>query len=342
MTINKREQLIEAINGIEDFSGTIFVKEKGKIVLERAYGLANISFNIKNEVDTKYGIASGAKLFTAISICKLIDEGRINFNTLLKDCLDKEFCDFDDRITIKHLLTHSSGISDYFNEEDFNDIEEFSDIYVNPPMYMLKNPSDHLKMFKNKPMEFNPGEKFSYNNAGYILLGLIIEQQSGIKFIKYVEENIINKLEMDSTGYFSMDNLPKGFSYGYTKDSKGNLKTNIYSVPIIGGPDGGIITNVCDMDKLWDGLLNYKLLSKEITNELLTPHIHRQNDCYYGYGLYVIKREESIYKYFLMGGDPGAEFMSAVYPNKEIEIIVMCNRDCGASNVAMAVEKLMC
>lgn len=342
MNINKIEKLIEAINSINDFSGTILLKEKGEVVLKRAYGLANISFNIKNEVDTMYGIASGAKLFTAISICQLIEEGKLSFDTLLKDCLNIKFNNFDNEITIKHLLTHSSGIPDYFDEEDCNGIDEISDLYVSPPMYMLKNPKDHLKMFKNKPMEFNPGEKFSYNNAGYILLGLIVEEQSGLGFRKYVEENIIKKLGMESTGYFAMDNLSKGCSYGYTKDSTGNLKTNIYSVPIIGGPDGGIFTNVYDMSKLWNGLLNFKLLSEETTNELLTPHIYQQNDCYYGYGLYVIKREESVYKYFLMGGDPGAEFMSAVYPHKEVEVIVMCNRDSGASDVAMVAEKFMC
>lgn len=342
MTINKIEKLANAIDNIEDFSGSILVTEKGKVVFEKAYGLANIGFNVKNEVNTKYGIASGAKLFTAISICQLIDKGLLSFDTLLKDCLDVKFDNFDDDITIKHLLTHSSGIPDYFDEEDCEGVEEFSDLYVNLPMYMLKNPKEHLKMFKNTPMEFKPGEKFLYNNAGYILLGLIIEKQSGLGFRKYVEENIINKLCLKNTGYFSMDNLPTGCSYGYTKDSKGNLKTNIYSVPIIGGPDGGIFTNVYDMNKVWNGLLNFKLLSEKTTNELLTPHMHQQNDCYYGYGLYVIKRKEDIYKYFLMGGDPGVEFMSAVYPNKDIEVIVMCNRDRGASDAAMIVEKLMC
>jgi CubicO group peptidase (beta-lactamase class C family) len=342
MITNKIEHLIEAINCIDDFSGTIFIKEKEKVIFEKAYGLANISFNIKNELDTKYGIASGAKLFTAISICQLIDGGKLSFDTLLKDCLNIEFNNLDNRISIEHLLTHSSGIPDYFSEEDCNKVEEFSELYINPPMYMLKKPKDHLQMLKNKTMEFNPGEKFSYNNLGYILLGLIVEEQSGIEFRKYVEENIIKKLGMESTGYFSMDKLPKGCSYGYTKDIKGKLKTNIYSVPIIGGPDGGIFTNVYDMSKLWNGLLNFKLLREETTHKLLNPNIHQKNDCYYGYGLYVIKKKNGIYKYFLMGGDPGAEFMSSVYPNTGIEVVVICNRDSGASDAAIAIEKLMC
>ncbi|MBB6625142.1 serine hydrolase [Clostridium gasigenes] len=330
------------INRLEDFSGTVSVKKQNKILLEKAYGLANFSFNVKNKINTKHGIASGAKLFTAIAICQLVDSGLLSFDTLLKDCLNIKYLNYDDRITIKHLLTHSSGIPDYFEEDDINNVNEFSELYQNPPMCMLKTPKDHLKLFKNNPMEFEPGYKFDYTNAGYILLGLIIEEKSGLEFKEYMGKNIINKLKLSNTGYFSIDKLPEGCSYGYTKDHDGNLKSNIYSIPIVGGPDGGIYINVQDMSKVWNALLNFKLLREATTKELLTPHIHCENDCYYGYGIYIIKKENEIYKYFLMGGDPGAEFMSAVYPQNNVEVIVMCNRDSGANDVAMLVENSLC
>ena len=327
------------ISKVEDFSGPVLVKQKKEVLFKEAYGLGEISFNILNEVDTKYGIASGSKLFTAIAVCQLVDQGLISFDTLLKDCLHMEYPHYDDRITIKHLLTHSSGIPDYFEEEDLNAVKEFSEIYQNPPMYMLKSPKDHLKLFKDRPMEFEPGARFDYTNAGYILLGLVVEEQSGLGFREYVEKNIIQQLGMNNTGYFSMDNLPPGCSYGYTKDCNGNLKKNIYSVPIVGGPDGGIFTNAEDMSKLWNGLFDFQLLSKCVTKELLTPHIFCDNDCYYGYGVFIIKRKEEIYKYFLMGGDPGAQFMSSVYPKEAVEVTILCNRDTGASQVGMMIEE---
>lgn len=331
----------ELINELKDFSGTVFMNEDNNILLKESYGLADISFNIKNEVDTKYGIASGAKLFTAISICQLFERGLIEFDTLLKDCLNIDYPKYDDRVTIKHLLTHTSGIPDYFEEEDINEVSDFSELYQNPPMYMLRNPKDHLKLFKDRPMEFEPGSKFDYTNAGYILLGLIVEEQSGLGFKEYVEKNIINKLEMDNTGYFYMDNLPQNCSYGYTTDNHGNLKKNIYSVPIVGGPDGGVFTNSEDLSKLWRGIFKFELLSENMTNELLKPHVLCWNDCYYGYGLYIIKRETGIYKYFLMGGDPGANFISASYPKEKIEVTVLCNRDTGANEVSEIIEDII-
>lgn len=335
-----REAVLE-IEKLNDFSGSISMKEKGEICIQRSYGFSEISFKMKNTNETKYGIASGAKLFTAIAICQLVEKGIVNFNSLLKDCLSINYPRYDDRITIKHLLTHTSGIPDYFEEEDIDLVNDFSELYQNPPMYMLKKPKDHLKFFKNKPIEFYPGEKFDYTNAGYILLGLIIEEQSGMEFTKYVEENIINKLGLLNTGYYSMDNLPDKCATGYTKDSNGDLKKNIYSIPIIGGPDGGIFTNIEDISKVWEGLLNYKLINKKITKELLMPHSYCGGDCYYGYGIYIIKKEEGIYKYFLMGGDPGAEFISSFHPDKKIEITVMCNRDTGANDVSEILEKII-
>lgn len=338
MNINTLKLEIEKMN---DFSGSVLLKEKGNIIFKEAFGFSDISYQIKNKSDTKFGIASGAKLFTAIAICQLIEKGVIGFDTLLKDCLHIPYPKYDDKITIKHLLTHTSGIPDYFEQEDIDSVEDFSEIYQNPPMYMLRSPKDHLKLFKDKPNEFVPGERFDYTNAGYILLGLVIEEQSGKTFTNYVVENIINKLELNNTGYYHMDNLPTNCAYGYTKDSKGILKKNIYSVPIVGGPDGGIFTNTEDMSKVWNGLLDYKLLNKDITQELLKAHIHCGNDCYYGYGLYVIEREDGIYKYLLMGGDPGAEFISSIYPKEEIEVTVMCSRDFGANDLIMLIEKLI-
>lgn len=258
------------IKNMKDFLGVIHIRKARKTIYEKAYGFADISNERWNNINTRFGIASGAKLLTAIAVCKLVEQGKLKFDSLLKDYLD-----FDNNVTVKNLLTHTSGLPDYFDEEELSD---FSKLWNNIPMYMMKEPKDFLSIIKNKITMFKPGEKFHYNNGAFVILAFIVEKVSGIQFIDFVKENVFDVLEMDSSGYFSMDMLPKNCAYGYEKNSEGTLKTNIYSIPIIGGGDGGVFVTAYDVSKLWDGLLGYKLLSKDITNELLTPQIYVHND----------------------------------------------------------------
>ncbi|TKI80606.1 beta-lactamase family protein, partial [Bacillus wiedmannii] len=114
----------------------------------------------------------------------------------------------------------------------------------------------------------------SYSNAGYILLGLIVEKLTGMKFAEYVKENIFQVCGMSDSGYFRMDQLPERTALGYIDNKDDNTwRTNIYSVPIVGGPDGGAFTTVLDLGEFWNGLFNGKLLNKEYTNQLLTPYV---------------------------------------------------------------------
>ena len=162
-----------------DFTGSVFIKQKNEVVYEAAFGLANRAEERKNKVDTRFGIASGCKLFTAIAICQLVDQGKLTFHTRLIDCVDIEFPYFNEGITIHHLLTHSAGIPDYFDEDIMSDYEE---LWKSQPSYLLKNLRDFLPLFQHEEMKCKPGETFHYNNAGYIVLGLVVEQQTGMVF----------------------------------------------------------------------------------------------------------------------------------------------------------------
>ncbi|MDF2699360.1 MAG: penicillin-binding protein [Haloplasmataceae bacterium] len=338
MINDKIHEIVEKMNSIKDFSGAVIIKENDKVVLKNAFGFADISNKIKNAENTRFGIASGAKILTSISICKLVDQGKLSFDTLLKDCLDIKFPFFDSKVTIHHLLTHCSGIPDYFDEETLVD---FSELWVNIPMYLLRNPKSFIPMIQNQKMKFNPGEKFSYNNGAFIVLGLVIEQITGMNFVDFVRKNIFDVLEMSDSGYFAFDMLPENCAYGYIKNTDGTLKTNIYSLPIVGGPDGGVYMTVEDMSKLWHGLFNNKLLSKEITNKFLTPHIHVEKNVYYGYGLWITKKEDELFKYFVMGSDPGVRFRSSFYPKSQIEITAVSNKEFGPYDISTFVESLI-
>lgn len=134
-------------------------------------------------------------------------------------------------------MTHSSGIPDYFDESI---MDNFEDLWKQTPMYLLKSLKDFLPLFQNRDMMYAPGSKFHYNNAGFIILGLIIEEQTGLTFTEYIEKNIFNPIGMNHSGYFSLDRLPRQTGSRIYKDEiTQTWRTNAYSIPIKGGSDGG-------------------------------------------------------------------------------------------------------
>lgn len=319
------------------FSGSILVVENDSILTELSYGYSNRSEQIDNSITTRYGIASGCKLFTAIAICQLVEDGMLSFEMKLEDFLNIQFPNFEKGITIHQLLTHTAGIPDYFDEEVMDNFEE---LWVNNPMYQMRKSEDFLHLFQNQPMKFKAGERFHYNNAGYILLGLIVEQASQLEFSEYIEEKIFKKANMMTSGYFEFDNLPKHTALGYIDYPNGEWKTNIYSLPAKGGSDGGAYVTVGDMRKLWYSLLHNLLLNEEHTNKLLTPYIQTNNqNSFYGYGVWIEKHNDEIFKYHIMGYDPGVSFHSGFYPKTSTTAVICSNKSKGAYVITQEVEK---
>lgn len=341
MRINKQdlENAIIKVNETENLSGAVLVLENNEIIFSKAYGFANRSEQISNTLDTRFGIASGCKAFTAVSICQLVEKGILSFDTLLKDCLDIDFPHFNPNITIHQLLTHTSGIPDYFDESIMDDYEE---LWSALPMYKIRSGKDFLPLFKDEKMTFSPGEKFAYNNAAYIVLGLIVEQYTEMNFTEYVQKNIFDKCKMYDSGYFSLDRLPERTAIGYIEDeTDDSWRTNMYSIPIIGGADGGAYTTASDMVKFWNGLFAGKLVNKDIADKMITPLVQEDEEWYYGYGVWVVKKGGEIFKYLLMGSDPGVSFRSLIYPNKNIQVVILANKESGGYAVTKAIEDIM-
>lgn len=328
------KKIIKKTKEDRNFHGVVSVSQDNQLIFGKGYGYANRNQKNHNTLNTRFGIASGCKIFTAVGICQLVQNGLISFDTLLKDCLDISFLNFDSNITIYHLLTHTSGILDYFDESIMDDYE---DLWSKIPMYKIKNCNDFLPLFQNNKMKFSPGEKFDYNNAGYILLGLIIEQHTGMKFQDYIQKNIFDICNMDDSGYFSLDKLPEECSYGYIEENN-TWRTNMYSIPVIGGPDGGAFVTALDMTKFWKSLFDNKILDKSITEKLLTSQVDCGEDWYYGLGVWIVKKEDKIYKYCIMGSDPGVSFRSSVYKDKNIQINVLGNTDWGGYDITKRIE----
>ncbi|WZX99987.1 serine hydrolase domain-containing protein [Bacillus sp. FSL W7-1360] len=333
----KIETFIKGYDEELPFSGAVFVQGE-HTRYEGAFGFANRSEQIEITLQTRFGMASGCKMFTAVAICQLVEKGLLTFDTYLNKCLSISFPHFDPSITVHHLLTHTSGVSDYFDEEVMSDFEE---LWKTVPMYTIKSPADFLPMFQENAMKFQTGETFSYSNAGYILLGLIVEEVSGKAFPDYVEEHIFRACEMSDSGYFRMDQLPERTALGYIDSEEDNSwKTNIYSVPIVGGPDGGAFTTVLDLEKFWNGLWAGKLLGPDYQEKLLTPYENIEGELYYGYGVRILKKNDEIYKYLSIGYDPGVRMHSSVNVKLKTQTHILANVEQHVVPIVWEVDRL--
>lgn len=242
------------------FSGVAYVEE-GQESFFFQNGYANKQDKLAFDKQTRFGIASGAKIFTAVAIAKLVEQGRLDFQSKLADCLSIVFPYFHQDVTIHHLLTHTSGIPDYFDEEEMDDFEE---LWQTLPMYRVRSGEDFLPLFQDKKMMFSPGERFHYNNAAFIVLGLVVEELAGESFTSFVQKHIFDPSGMTEAGYFAFDKLPGNTAIGYIKEED-EYRSNIYALPVRGGADGGVYVSASDMARFWDALTQHELLNAEFT-----------------------------------------------------------------------------
>jgi CubicO group peptidase (beta-lactamase class C family) len=322
------QQLIDRIEGQtepEPFSGVVYITSGDEVLFEKALGLAIRSESIPNKVNTRFQMASGCKIFTSVAICQLVEKGALEFDSLLTDCVDVEFPNFASGIRIHHLLTHTSGITSYFEEDVDPDYEA---IWRDRPMYNVRGPRDFLPLFQDKPMKFEQGEKFDYNDGGFILLGLVVESLSGLDFQAYIHEKVFEPAGMDDSGYFPTDQLPERTAYAYIRNDDGTWRTNFFAVPIVGAPDGGAYTTAPDMAKFWRALREGRLLEAgalelmmkdPVATSWKPPYTH------YGYGVWIDRPGSKVRKYFVEGSDPGVAMRSAVYDGDDVTLTLMGN-----------------
>ena len=331
---------IEAFADLKGFSGAVSIVEDEEVSFERAYGYADRTEKIENTVDTRFGIASGTKGFTALAIAKLIEEGKLAFETHAVDCIGIELPNVSPDVTISHLLSHTSGVGDYLDEEV---IEDFDNLTLSVPWSDLKRLQDYVPMFVDLKMKFEPGVRFSYSNGGFILLGLIVEAVSGKRFRTFVEEAIFEKSGMDDSGFFSMDQLPEGTALGYIESDDG-WRTNEESLPIIGGSDGGVFSTVRDIQRFWNSLFRGDIVSLDIAETLLRPFtkVGEGGEDWYGRGFWSYVRGDGEPVYYLEGCDAGVSFKSLVKRSEYIVMTVMSNTSDGVWGIAKLMgNKLM-
>ncbi|HRF49199.1 MAG TPA: serine hydrolase domain-containing protein [Anaerolineales bacterium] len=312
------------------FSGVVSIRQHGRILYERATGYADRSNKIANTLETRFGIASGTKFLTALAIGKLIAEGKLSLSTTLQDCLVLDFPQqYVPGITIQHLLTHTSGIPDFYDEEKITDFDNF---FVGRPWYEMRGPRDYLTVFPDEPMKFAPGARFSYSNGGYILLGVVIEQVTGRPYQDYVDQAIFRALGMKRSGFFAFNRLPEGTAFGYIGGADG-WRTNIYNLPIVGASDGGAYTTVDDLATLWKAFWANEIVPQNLGALFASPYMKADGEgeaTYYGHGLWLNLERAEHPEVYIVGSDAGVSFWSSVRLDSDRLVTVISNTSNGA------------
>jgi CubicO group peptidase (beta-lactamase class C family) len=267
--VKKIDGLLKQYYDYGQLNGSILIAEKGKVIYEKGFGMANMEWAIPNQPDTKFRIGSVTKQFTATLILQLVEEGKIKLDGKISDYLTDYRKDTGGRVTIHQLLNHTSGIPSYTNRPGF-----FAEFSRNP--YGV---ADFVQKFASGDLEFEPGSKFSYNNSGYTLLGAIIEKVTGKSYETVLTERILKPLGMTNSGYDHHSSLLQKRASGYEKRPVGYVNAAYLdmSLPYAAG---SIYSTVEDLFKWDQSLQEDKILSADSKKLMFTPGLSN-----YGYGI---------------------------------------------------------
>lgn len=313
----KIDSMITSLLKDKDGPGAVFmISQKGRPVYKKAFGKANIEVDVNLTTEHVFQIGSMTKQFTAVAILMLEEQSKLN----VMDSISKFIPDYPsgNKITIHHLLTHTSGIRDFTKMKS---LQEIAQKEMTPKML--------VDFFKNEPADFTPGEKFEYNNSGYVLLGYIIELVSGNTYEDFIVKNIFRKIGMNQSRYASDRHIIKKRAYGYQKKESGYVNKTIisYTVPF---SSGSLMSTVNDMLKWQNALNSNTLLSAVNTKRMFSKNkLNNGEEFTYGYGWHVkeingtpdIEHGGSIF---------GFKSMGVYIPEYDLYVIGLSNCDCNS------------
>jgi CubicO group peptidase (beta-lactamase class C family) len=305
--VRKADEYLGAQVKLGRFSGSVLVARKGEVLYKKSFGMANIELNAPNTPQTKFRIGSITEQFTAMAVLILEEQKKLNTS----DSAGKYLPGYPngDKITIHHLLTHTSGIP------SFTEFPEYA-----KAKFLPSPVAKTIELFKAEPLEFQPGERFKYSNSGYVLLTAIIEKASGMTYEQFIQERIFGPLGMQDSGYDHNSTVLKNRALGYSQ-SDGRLVNAPYIDMSVPSGAGALYSTVEDL-YLWDrALYTEKLVGKSSLEKIFSPF---KED--YGYG-WVIKPVEGRKRIWHNGGIEGFLAEISRFPDSEVCIIILSNFD---------------
>ena len=318
----------------EGLSGVVRVDLDGSRAFQEAFGLAYRGLGIANTTDTQFGIASGAKSFTALTVMSMVERGELSLDTTARSILGDDLPLIDVRVTVGQLLAHRSGIGDYLDEDTLDDNNDY---VMRVPVHELATSEQFLAVLDGYPMKYQPGERFAYCNGGYVVLALIAERTSKVLFHDLVEERVLRPAGLRDTAFLRSDELPGRAAMGYLEDQ--GLRTNVLHLPVRGNGDGGIYTTAADIHRLWDAAFAGDIVATETFAAMIRPSGEVPADSLrHGLGFWLDKTTDTV---SMHGFDAGANFISARDPGGRFTYTIISNKTMGAWRVSERVHALL-
>ncbi len=319
--VNELQSYFDSLESENKLSGVLLVAKDGVTVASKAAGIANKATGAVIDLNTKFNLGSMNKMFTSVAVAQLAQAGKLSFtDTVGKYLPDYPNKEVAEKVTIHHLLTHTSGMGMYWNEKFMAQREK------------LLTVAAHLPLFADDPLLFPPGEKFQYSNSGFMLLGAIIEKVSGQDYYSYVQEYVYKPAGMTNTGFYEPGKDTPNLAIGYSQMSRDGqrleeARDNTNMREVRGGPAGGGYSTAPDLVKFHQALFGYKLLDKEHTGLITTGKVDGPRGMgRYGYG-FGDSNADGKHSVGHNGGAPGIAANLDMFPESGYTAVALMNTD---------------
>jgi CubicO group peptidase (beta-lactamase class C family) len=330
--VEQLRQYVERMAQRDVFSGAVLLAKRGTPLYQAAFGEANKDFGVRNTLETKFNLGSMNKMFTAVSAMQLVEAGKLSLDDSLGKFLPAGSMrpEVLAKVRIKHLLSHTSGLGSYFNDE-----------WDRQSRALYRSVDDWMRLAKTDSLQFEPGTRWAYSNTGMLVLGKVIEVASGQDYFAYVREHVAKPAGMTSTDAYELDRVNHNLAVGYEpegRDATGPVyRNNLYQHVIRGGPAGGGYSTVGDLPRFAEALKAGKLVSAASVRLLTTPK-PELNSPEYGFG-FAIDEGGRIVGH--SGGFPGINSQLDIYVGEDYTFAVMANYGGGAQPIAEKARELL-
>jgi len=324
------DRTIRALADDDRFSGSVLVTRGDETLLECAAGWADRAHGVPVTPATRFAVASLSKMFTAATVLSQVRDGLLAVTDRVAEVLpaSRRPRTLDEAVTVHHLLSHTSGMGDYAEEDEDlpGYVADYGSLWHDRPVQRMERPDDFLPLYADAAPVSPPGEAFHYCNAGFVLLGAVVEEVTGRTFAEEVGERVFGPAGMTSSGYLRSDDAHPDVAVNYLPraDPGAPWRSNVFSVPVVGGGDGGAHVTPRDVDRFLRTLASGDLLGRELTAGMLTRHVPVAEGFAMGHGVFLRTGDDG---FGHGGGDPGVETLSRHMPERGVSMVALCNRE---------------